>query len=993
MTARDLPVVPIVRLAVNGSARELAGDPGRRLADALRDELGLTGTKIGCHAGDCGACTVLLDGDPVCSCIVALGQCAGREVTTVEGLAAADGTLSTLQRAFIAHGAAQCGICTPGMLMSAAALLRQNARPSEAEVQDALAGVLCRCTGYRKIVEAVLAVAAGEVVDVPACAAGRAVGARAARLDAPSKVTGAERFAADALPDALPDTMAKTTAPAAADGRAEVLRDGAASMLTMRVVRSPHAHARFAVGDLAPLFARRPGLVSVIGAADVPYNAFAIFADLRDQPVLADAVVRFRGEAVLALVGDAETVLAIADAELPIRYTPLPAPEQSAQALAAAERGTPIHARHPDNVLCRGRVVRGDVDAALAGAAHRASASFETRHVEHAYIEPEAGWAEVVESTGPGGAALRRIRIFACTQTPYMDRDEIASVLQIAPERVHIVPSAIGGGFGGKLDLSVQPLLAVAAWKLGRAVRLVYERPESMQSSTKRHPAAMQASAACDGDGRLLGYDFTGDFNTGAYSSWGPTVANRVPIHASGPYRMAHVRALTRAVLTHNSVAGAFRGFGVPQSTLVGELLIDALAERTGIDPLEFRHRNALVAGDTTATGQTLAASVGLQQCLDALRPAWAAANAAAKAFNAARDDKRRRGAGIACMWYGIGNTVIANPSTMRGALRWSAARGAHLFLYNGAQEIGQGTATIMPQMFADAVGLPLACVEQVMGDTDLTADAGKSSASRQTFVSGNAAKKAGSDLRRQLLERLGFASDDAGHGEDDGAAADAIVLVLERDRLLGRSAGTERSLDLRALAGAAPADPVTGAPLHADLLVGTGFFNPPTVPLDADGQGVPYATYGFAAQIAELEVDLELGTVTLLHFHAAHDVGRAINPTQVEGQIHGGIAQGIGMALMEEYVNGRTDNLHDYLIPTVGDVPPITVHLIEDPEPLGPWGAKGVGEPALVATAPAILNAIHAATGVRMREVPVTPSRLRAALLAPSPARGRGPG
>ena len=285
---------------------------------------------------------------------------------------------------------------------------------------------------------------------------------------------------------------------------------------------------------------------------------------------------------MLALVGDEATLAAIADADVPIRYTPLAAPEASADALAAAERGTPLHARYPDNVLCRGRVVRGDVDAALAAASHRASATFETRHVEHAYIEPEAGYAEIVEGAGGGfenaGAPLRRVRIFACTQTPYMDRDEIASVLKIAPEQVHIVPSAIGGGFGGKLDLSVQPLVAVAAWKLGRAVRLVYERPESMQSSTKRHPAAMQASAACDADGRLVAFDFAGDFNTGAYSSWGPTVANRVPIHASGPYRIANVRALTRAVLTHNSVAGAFRGFGVPQSTLLGELLIDELA-------------------------------------------------------------------------------------------------------------------------------------------------------------------------------------------------------------------------------------------------------------------------------------------------------------------------------------------------------------------------------------------------------------------------------
>jgi len=314
-------------------------------------------------------------------------------------------------------------------------------------------------------------------------------------------------------------------------------------------------------------------------------------------------------------------------------------------------------------------------------------------------------------------------------------------------------------------------------------------------------------------------------------------------------------------------------------------------------------------------------------------------------------------------MWYGIGNTVIANPSTMRGALRWSAESGAYLFLSNGAQEIGQGTATVMPQMFADAVGLELSCVAQVMGDTDLTADAGKSSASRQTFVSGNAAKGAGEALRAMLLEALGLAD----------VKSDEVELLLNGDHLTAMHRGVRHGVDVRELARDA----------SGDVFVASGHFNPPTVPLDADGQGIPYATYGFAAQIAEVEVDVELGTVKLLHIHAAHDVGRAINPTQVEGQIHGGIAQGIGMALMEEYVNGRTDNLHDYLIPTVGDVPPITVHLIEDPEPLGPWGAKGVGEPALVATAPAILNAIHAATGVRMREVPVTPSRLRAAIVA----------
>jgi CO/xanthine dehydrogenase Mo-binding subunit len=411
-------------------------------------------------------------------------------------------------------------------------------------------------------------------------------------------------------------------------------------------------------------------------------------------------------------------------------------------------------------------------------------------------------------------------------------------------------------------------------------------------------------------------------------------------------------------VYTNNAISGAFRGFGVPQAHIVTEALLDELARKVGIDPLEFRLKNAIRVGQATATGQVLAASVGMVQCLEVLRPAWQAAQAAVQAFNTEADASSsplRRGVGVASMWYGIGNTVIANPSTMTAALR----RHGRLFLYNGAQEIGQGSGTIMPQIFADAVGLPVALVDQVMGDTDLTQDAGKSSASRQTFVSGNAARFAGEDVRRQLLQALGLGPN--------------TRLSLSASILIGVDQGVERQLDLSGL----PAND------RGDVFSGQGYFNPPTVPLDANGQGVPYATYGFAAQLAQVEVDSELGTVKVLHIHAAHDVGRAVNPTQVEGQIHGGVAQGLGLALMEEYISGRTDNLHDYVIPTVGDIPPITVHIVEDSEPLGPYGAKGVGEPALVATAPAILNAIHNAVGVRVRQIPATPDRVRAAILA----------
>jgi CO/xanthine dehydrogenase Mo-binding subunit/aerobic-type carbon monoxide dehydrogenase small subunit (CoxS/CutS family) len=912
------PVAPI-GFSVNGKTFRVSVDPTTRLAEVLRDELALRGTKIGCDAGDCGACTVLLDGRQICACLTAAAQAEGRAITTIEGLAR-DGGLDRLQRAFLAHGAAQCGICTPGMLIAASELLGRTARPTEAEVRDALGGVLCRCTGYRKIVEAVLAASGGEI-GLPEPAAGGAVGFRAPKTDGLAKVTGGEVFGADRAP---------------------------AGALWLRTIRSPHAKAHVTLGDFAPLLAKHPGLVGVITARDVPRNGFGIFPDVKDQPVLAEGRVRFRGEAVLCLVGERRAVLRIREDELPIQWAPETPQTEIDDALANCT--DPIHASHPDNVLIRGRVVKGDVGAAVGGAAFVAEGEFTTSCVEHAYVEPEAGYAERVGD---------RLRIFAATQTPYMDREEVARILGIKDAQVHILPSAVGGGFGGKLDIAIQPLLAVAAWKLGRPVRSVYTRPESMASTTKRHPARMRGRFACDRDGNLLAADFSGDFNTGAYASWGNTVANRVPIHASGPYRVPNVRALTRAVYTNAPVAGAFRGFGVPQSTIVHEALLDELADRAGIDKLELRFRNALRAGDLTATGQMLKASAGLAQCLDALRPRWQAALSSAEAFNgpagkAGRLKGARRGAGIACMWYGIGNTVIANPSTMRVGLRPEG----RIMFYNGAVDIGQGSNTILVQVLADALGLPMGAIDYVMGDTDLTADAGKTSASRQAFVSGNAARIAGQRLRERMVALAEVRPD--------------ARLRLERGVLIAEDVEGAKRVDLTEL----PRD------RSGDVLAAEGAFNPPTVPLDPDGQGVPYATYAFAAQLAELEVDLEVGTTRLLKITAAHDVGRALNPTQVEGQIHGGIAQGIGFALMEEYHAGRTENLHDYLIPTFGDVPPIEVILIEDPEPLGPHGAKGVGEPALIATAPAIFNAIAHATGVRVRHAPATPDRLRAALL-----------
>ena len=914
--ASDASADPAVCFTVNGSSVAVAAPPLRRLAQVLRDDLGLIGTKVGCDAGDCGACTVLLDGRQVCACLTPLGQVAGRAVETVEGLAARDGTLSRLQQAFLVHGAAQCGICIPGMLMSAADLLRRSAAPSRQEVLDAIGGTLCRCTGYQKIVDAVLSVGA---VSAASPRAGKAVGARVARVDGRPRVVGTASYGADAIP---------------------------VDALWLRVVRSPHAHARFTVGDLDRVRQAHPGVERILVARDVPFNGFGIYPDIKDQPVLADGLVRYRGEAVLALVGARAAVLALRDDALPIAWTPLPPIVDIDVARTGADL---VQADKPGNLLIDGGVRCGDAAAALAQGAAVAEVAVETPFVEHAYIEPEAGWAR---RTGD------RLEIHVTTQTPYMDRDEVASVMCLKPAQVRIVPAACGGGFGGKLDQSVQPLVALATWLLDRPVACVYTRPESMAATTKRHPARIRARFAATADGRLSACDVDAAFDTGAYASWGPTVANRVPVHAMGPYRVPNVRTWGAAIFTNNPPAGAFRGFGVPQAAIAHEAAMDELADQLGIDRLEFRHRNALRVGDSTATGQRLTHSAGLAACLDALRPRWRQAQQAVARFNAearVQATTRRRGVGVGCMWYGIGNTSMSNPSTMRVGL----ARDGALTLYSGAVDIGQGSNTIMTQIAADALGLPMAQFRLVAGDTDLTADAGKTSASRQTFVSGKAAELAGADLRRHIL-RL------ANAGAAAALALDGTVLtVSDRDAV--------RRIDLADL-------PVVSG---GDVLLGEGTFDPPTTPLDADGQGVPYASYAFAAQIAEVEVDLELGTTKVLRMMAAHDVGRAINPMQVEGQIEGGIAQGLGLALMEEYLPGRTENLHDYLIPTVGDMPVIEIILVEEPDPLGPSGAKGVGEPGLVPTAPAILGAIDHATGVRMTRVPVLPHRLRAALRA----------
>jgi CO/xanthine dehydrogenase Mo-binding subunit/aerobic-type carbon monoxide dehydrogenase small subunit (CoxS/CutS family) len=878
-------------LKVNGKTHAINSPDGRRLSEVLRDEIGLKGTKIGCDAGDCGACTVLLDGAPVCACLTPVAQAQGAEITTVEGLA-----IEALKASFLAYGAAQCGICTPGMLMAAAALLAREKHPTHDQVRDALGGVLCRCTGYSKIIEAVVH-ANDPLPENPVASVGAAVGAALPRVDGAAKVDGTEVFGADHAPD---------------------------NCLLVRAVRSPFFHAEFRFGDLAAWQAAHAGVAAVLTADDIPgVNCFGTIPQFVDQPALAEKRARLRGEAVALVVGEADVIHGLDLADFPVEWRELP---HVLEVEAASQNGAPqLHAGRPANHLTTGVVRCGNVDAAMKSADFTAEVEVTTAYVEHAYIEPEAGIAWM------DGDVLT---IQACTQAPVMDQIETAKVLALPEDKVRIIPSATGGGFGSKLDVSLQPLIGLAAMVTGQPCRMVYSRNESMTSTTKRHPSRAVAQAGCDKDGHITALRYRGDYNTGAYASWGPTVAGRVPVHASGPYRTPNYDATARAVHTNGPSSGAFRGFGVPQAAIAQEVLYDDLALASGIDRLTFRQKNALQDGDKATFGQVIR-STGIGECLAALRSHWNTMRDEVAAFNSDSAEVKR-GIGVASCWYGCGNTGLPNPSTIRAGVTPEG----QVVLHQGATDIGQGSNTVITQIFADAAGLAMDEIALIGPDTALTPDCGKTSASRQTFVTGRAAEKAGRGLRVKL-DRL----------SNSGDADWRQMLAGMQPDALGYAISVEETYD------------------------------PPTTPLDENGQGNPYAVYGFGAHLAEVSVDMRLGTVKVLRLIAAHDLGRAINPLLVEGQVEGGVAQGLGMALMEEYIPGRTENLHDYLIPTMGDMPDVTSIFIEKPEPEGPFGARGLGEHVLIPTAPAILNAIRHASGARLTQVPALPYRVLAAI------------
>lgn len=732
------------------------------------------------------------------------------------------------------------------------------------------------------------------------------VGESILRVDALDKILGKALFAADLKMEGL---------------------------LHMKVLRSDRPHARIRQINTERA-ARMEGVLRIFTHKDIPgKNLIGIIN--KDHPILAGEKVRFVGDPIALVVAHTEREAEQALGEIRVEYEDLPPIFDPEEALHSS---TLIH--EDGNLLYQRDIVKGDVEKGFSEADVVIERTYSTSMLEHAYLEPDAGVAWIDEEG--------RITVYASTQNPHYDHREIVSALGLDPSQVRSIQATTGGGFGSKLDVTVQCFLALAVYYLRRPVCLIYTREEAFLVTAKRHPLIMRYKTGAREDGRLaaMEIDILGD--TGAYGSYGIAVASRAAVHATGPYEVPHVKVRARMAYTNHPFCGAMRGFGVPQVAIAHESQMETLARELEMDPLQIRLLNAFDRGSETATGQILKESVGIKECLQRVQEH----SKAMKVEKAAPG--WLWGRGIGAMWYGIGNTGVKNPASAWAELNHQG----RFTLFTGAAEIGQGSDTVLCQIAVSEMGIGIEDIRLIRGDTALTPDAGYTSASRQTYISGNAVREATARLRMLVLENA------------------ARFLDVPVNQLTIEEAAIKSIRDGAVLTTLKE----VAARCHREgkRLMGEGFFDPPTTTLDPQtGQGIPYATYGFGCHMGDVHVDPTTGEVDVLRVVAAHDVGRAINPSNVVGQIVSGVAMGMGFALMEEFVPGRTRSMRDYMIPTAKDVPVVIPIIVEDRETTGPFGAKGVGEPALIPTAPAIINAINQALNIKITELPANPERI----------------
>ncbi|MFP4322757.1 MAG: xanthine dehydrogenase family protein molybdopterin-binding subunit [Anaerolineales bacterium] len=698
--------------------------------------------------------------------------------------------------------------------------------------------------------------------------------------------------------------------------------------LWMKILYSARAHARVVAIDTSAAEAY-PGVVAVYTAQDVPVNEYGLI--MPDQPVLCGPgsdqpgadIVRCYMDHVALIVAETAEIAAEARDLIQVTYDDLPAVTDMA---AAMQPGAPqLHADYPDNILCHYRIRQGDMERGWAKADVIVEGEFHTGYQEHAYLQPEAGLG-YIDDEG-------RVTVAVAGQWTHEDQEQIAHALGLPLDQVRVIYPAIGGAFGGREDMSVQIILALAAWKLRRPVKIIWSREESILGHHKRHPITVRARWGATRDGRIVAAEGTVIGDSGAYAYTTTKVMGNANLMATGPYEIENIHLDTYGVYTNNIPTGAFRGFGGPQGTFAAEGMVDRLAEALNIDPLEIRLKNCFREGSIASVGTPLPAGVTIERVLEQCglqSDYWHQmpnAHWQRVALEQPSDPAKRRGVGVAAAFKNVGFSFGFPEQSWATIELYGGAEIERAVVKHAGADVGQGAHTVMVQMAADALNLPLEKIELVASDTAFTENSGSASASRMTFMAGNAIR---------------------------GAAAQAIELWEDEER---------------------PA-------------IATYQYRPPkTTPYDPKtGRAEPNFAYGYVAQAVEVEVDIETGHIDLVRVVSANDVGRAINPQQVQGQIEGAVVQAQGYAIMENLLSqdGRILNpyLSTYLIPTVFDIPrEVKSVILEYADPIGPWGARGMAEMPFMALAPAIAAAVHDATGIWLTEVPFTPDRVVKAL------------